>query len=327
MTAAAEAAGFVALALAFDVVIGDPDRIWRRWPHPVALMGAAIALADRCLNREGTSRHVRKGAGIAVAASLVAGAAGVGWAVERIASAVPFGFVGSALVASILLAFRSLRDHVGAVERAFATDGLPGARRAVAMIVGRDPERLDEAGVCRAAIESAAENLSDGVIAPAFWLLLAGLPGLLAYKAINTADSMIGHMSTRHRDFGWASARLDDLLNLVPARLSGILIAAAAPAGGGKVRAALDTMWRDARLHRSPNAGWPESAMAGALGLALAGPRLYAAGPVHDPFLNPDGETDARPADIGQALRVLDRAALLHVAFYGAVALVIWSAR
>ena len=175
---------------------------------------------------------------------------------------------------------------------AFADGGLAEARCAVSMIVGRDPDQLDEAGVCRAAIESCAENFSDGVVAPVFWLALLGLPGLIAYKAINTADSMIGHLSPRYESFGWAAARLDDLVNLIPARLSGLLVAAVAPIAGGTTGTALKVMWRDAAKHRSPNAGWPESATAGALGLALAGPRRYGERIVDDVFLNAEARKD-----------------------------------
>ena len=173
------------------------------------------------------------------------------------------------------------------------------------MIVGRDPEHLDEAGVCRAAIESLAENSSDGVVAPAFWFAIGGLPGLMAYKMLNTADSMIGHMSERHRDFGRFAAKLDDAANWIPARLTGLLICAAAAlfSGASQGRAALNVMLRDARLHRSPNAGWPEAAMAGALGLSLGGPRRYGADFVNAPALNGAGRTDARPDHIFQALR------------------------
>lgn len=318
---ASDACLLVALALALDAAVGDPDAIWRRVPHPVAWIGALIAAGDRHLNRENATRRARKLAGVALVAVLLALSVAIGLALQRIVLALPFGILPLALLASVLLAYRSLRDHVRAVESAFATDGLPAARTAVSMIVGRDPERLDEAGVARAAIESAAENFSDGVVAPAFWLALGGLPGLLAYKAINTADSMIGHLSERHRDFGWAAARLDDLVNWPASRLSGLLVGLAAPAVGGRVGVALSAMRREAPTHRSPNAGWPEAAMAGALGLALAGPRTYASGTVDDPFLNPDGRQAATPGDIGQALRVLRWAALAHGALYGGLAL------
>jgi adenosylcobinamide-phosphate synthase len=182
--------------------------------------------------------------------------------------------------------------------------GIDEARHAVSMIVGRDPKSLGPTGVARAAIESCAENFSEGVVAPAFWFAVGGLPGLIAYKAINTADSMVGHRSERYLAFGWASARLDDLLNLVPARISGVLIALVARAGGGSLRLALATMTRDASLHRSPNAGWPEAAMAGALDVALAGPRRYGNEVVDDVWMNPTGRPTAEADDIARALRI-----------------------
>jgi adenosylcobinamide-phosphate synthase len=221
----------------------------------------------------------------------------------------------------MLIAQKSLYQHVARVRAAFAGDGLAAARDAVSLIVGRDPSSLDESGVSRAAIESCAENFSDGVVAPMFWLALFGLPGLLAYKTINTADSMIGHRSDRYRDFGWASARLDDLVNLVPARLSGLLLALAAPVTRGSIVSSLRTMRRDARRHRSPNAGWPESAMAGALRIRLAGPRRYAEGVVDDPYLNAAGR-DAVPADIRRALRMLTAACGIQFGIYAMLALV-----
>ena len=236
---------------------------------------------------------------------------------------IAFGNVLIGLMASTLIAQRSLYQHVARVRSAFADGGLAEARRAVSMIVGRDPDQLDEAGVCRAAIESCAENFSDGVVAPVFWLALLGLPGLIAYKAINTANSMIGHRSPRYESFGWAAARLDDLVNLIPARLSGLLVAAVAPVAGGTTATALKVMWRDAAKHRSPNAGWPESAMAGALGLALAGPRRYGERIVDDVFLNAEARKDAMPDDIGRALDLLVAACLLQAAAYAALALVV----
>jgi adenosylcobinamide-phosphate synthase len=189
-------------------------------------------------------------------------------------------------------------------------------------VVGRDPDALDEAAICRAAIESCAENFSDGCVGPAFWFALFGLPGLFAYKIINTADSMIGHRTPRHEAFGWASARCDDLLNWVPARLGGVLICCVAVFAGSNTSHALSIMWRDARRHRSPNAGWPESAMAGALGLALAGPRSYAGQKVDEPFLNPEGRI-AGPSDITRALRVLIAACCLEILLYAALALLV----
>jgi adenosylcobinamide-phosphate synthase len=228
-----------------------------------------------------------------------------------------------ALIASIFIAQRSLYQHVARVRSAFAEGGLAGARKAVARIVGRDPEQLDEAGICRAAIESCAENFSDGVVAPVFWLALLGLPGLIAYKTINTADSMIGHRSERYKSFGWAAARLDDLVNLVPARLSALLLAGAAPIAGGSVSTSLRVVKRDASKHRSPNAGWPESAMAGALGVALAGPRRYATHMVDDPFLNAESTSQLVPDDIGRALDLYAAACVIEAAGYAALALVV----
>lgn len=310
-------------ALIIDAVVGDPVWLWRRLPHPVTLIGAAIAALDRRFNHADRSFGWRRGAGLLCLGGLLLAAALLGTGVELALRSVDGGKLLIALLAATFLAQRSLYDHVAAVYDAFAEGGLEQARRAVAMIVGRDPAALDEAGVCRAAIESCAENFSDGVVAPAFWFALLGLPGLLIYKVVNTADSMIGHRTARHEAFGWAAARLDDLLNLVPARLSGLLVGLAAPMARGQIASALRVMVRDARLHRSPNAGWPESAMAGALQLALAGPRRYAERTVDDPFLNADGRKDASPDDIRRALRVLIAASVLHAAAYAALVVLI----
>jgi adenosylcobinamide-phosphate synthase len=310
-------------ALAFDALIGDPDWLWRRLGHPVAWIGTLIGHLDRTLNRECWSRRRRQSAGIASIVIVVAIAGSVGLLVQTTLQQAPAGNVAIALIASVFIAQRSLYQHVAKVRSAFADGGLAEARQSVAMIVGRDPDLLDEAGVCRAAIESCAENFSDGVVAPVFWLALLGLPGLIAYKAINTADSMIGHRTARHQDFGWAAARLDDLVNLIPARLSGLLLAAVAPVVSGAVAAAFKIMRRDAGKHRSPNAGWPESAMAGALGLALAGPRRYGEHSVEDPFLNAESRKVAAPDDISRALALLVAACVLEAAVYAALALVV----
>ncbi len=291
-------------ALALDAAVGDPDWAWRRLPHPVVAIGAAIAWLDRGLNRPALPAWQRRALGVAAALLLVAAAAAAGLALELLLRRIPHGSAGIVVAAAILLAGRSLHDHVLAVASAFDAGGLAAARVAVAKIVGRDPESLDEAGVCRAAIESAAENFSDGVVAPALWFAVAGLPGLFAYKAINTADSMIGHRTPRHRAFGWAAARLDDLANWPMSRIAGCLIALAAPVVRTPVAVAFRTMATDAPGHRSPNAGWPEAAMAAALGLALAGPRRYRGMLVDDPFLNPGGRRRAVPDDIRRALRV-----------------------
>jgi adenosylcobinamide-phosphate synthase len=307
----ADALLILVVALLADAVIGDPERLWRRLPHPVVWMGMLIGALDRRLNRAAWPGARRRLFGIGALVVVVAAAGLAGAAIEAGLRLLPGHVASIGLVASILIAQNSLYRHVAAVATAFDAGGLAAARRAVSLIVGRDPDSLDEAGVCRAAIETTAENFSDGVVAPAFWFALLGLPGLAAYKAVNTADSMIGHLSKRHRDFGWASARFDDLVNLVPARLSGLAIALAAPLAGGSIREALRSMRRDARLHRSPNAGWPEAAMSGALGLALAGPRRYGARIVDDPYLNAEGRVDAGPDDIRRALGVFIGAALV----------------
>jgi len=313
----------VVAALAFDALIGDPDWLWRRLPHPVVLIGSFIGLLDRRLNLETRSPVQRKLAGVGVVILLLVISALSGILIEMALRQIAFGNVLIGLIASTLIAQRSLYQHVARVRTAFTDGGLAEARRAVSMIVGRDPDQLDEASVCRAAIESCAENFSDGVVAPVFWLALLGLPGLIAYKAINTADSMIGHLSPRYASFGWAAARLDDLVNLIPARLSGLLVAFVAPVARGAISTALKVMWRDATKHRSPNAGWPESAIAGALGLALAGPRRYSERIVDDPFLNAEARKEAVPSDIGRALKLLIAACLLQAAAYAALALVV----
>ena len=296
---ATSASVLLLVALALDAIFGEPDVLWRRAPHPATLMGRAVDALDRLLNQGGEWR--RRVLGVVAAASLLVGGAAIGWGLAVVPFAGPFL---EAFGAAILLAQRSLVEHVARVASALRL-GLAEGRRAVAMIVGRDPESLDEAGVGRAAIESCAENFSDGVVAPAFWFLVGGLPGIVAYKAINTADSMIGHRTPRHEAFGWASARLDDALNWIPARLSGLLIAIAA---GARFAQAVAAMRRDARRHKSPNAGWPEAATAGALDLALAGPRRYAGAVTDDPFLNADGRRVAGPDDIDAAVRLIWRA-------------------
>jgi adenosylcobinamide-phosphate synthase len=294
----------LAVALALDAAMGDPDWLWRRLPHPVTVLGALVGQLDRRLNRPGRAPRVLRALGIVAIVVIVAVAAAAGFALEYGFGLLPYGWIGTVVVAAVLLAGRSLHDHVAAVRDAFASGGLNAARAAVSRIVGRDPATLDEAGVCRAAIESTAENFSDAVVAPAFWFAVLGLPGLLAYKAINTADSMIGHLSSRYEHFGWAAARLDDLVNLPASRLAGLLVVLAAPAAGGSVVPSLRVMWRDAPGHRSPNAGWPEAAMAAALGLALLGPRRYRGVLAAAPYLNAAGRRQAVPADIDRGLHV-----------------------
>lgn len=293
----------VVLALAIDGALGDPNRLYRVIPHPVVLIGRLTAWGDRVLNRAGAAPASLILRGGALTATVVLLAAAIGWALSWSAQMSPGGWLVEALLASTLIAFRSLHDHVRAVADSL-DKGLDAGRAAVAHIVGRDPESLDEGGVARAAIESAAENFADGVVAPVFWFALLGLPGLAAYKAINTLDSMIGHRTERHALFGRIAARVDDAVNWPPARLAGLIIALAAmlTPGASAARAAA-TMRRDARRLRSPNAGWPEAAMAGALGFALAGPRRYGEQLVEDHWMG-DGRSDLNAGDIRVALRL-----------------------
>jgi adenosylcobinamide-phosphate synthase len=308
--------------LAFDAVFGDMPAVFRWVPHPVVLAGRAIASVERKLNRPTRTERARRERGVMAVLLLVGGVAAIGWVVQALCRGRPFGALIEAVLIGILVATRGLFLHVAAVSLALRDGGLEAGRKAVSHIVGRDPARLDRHGVARAAIESLAENFSDGVIAPVFWYLVGGLPGLFAYKMANTLDSMIGHRSERYRAFGWAAARFDDLLNLAPARLSGVLLAAAALfAAEARPGPSLATMLRDARKHRSPNAGWPEAAMAGALGLALAGPRHYADGTVNDPWLGA-GTARATSADIARALRLYYAACLM----LAGLVFVVWAA-
>ena len=277
--------------------------LYRRVPHPVVLLGRVLEAAEVRWNRPGLGARARFLRGLLFVLAVVALAGGLGWAVERLCNGFLGGWVLEAVLASTLIAFRGLHDRVRAVAEALDL-GLEDARAKVAHIVGRDPARLDRAGVARAATESLAENFSDGVVAPLFWFALFGLGGLCAYKAVNTLDSMIGYRNARFEAFGKAAARLDDALNWVPARLAGLLLVAAAlilpKASAGR---AWRTMRRDAPKHRSPNAGWQEAAMAGALGFALAGPRVYPDGPVADAWMG-DGRAELGPEDLRAALRL-----------------------
>ena len=309
--------------MAVELGAGYPDRLFRMIGHPVTWVGRLIAAMDGAWNREGASPGARRAAGVAALIVLVAVAGGAGLAIHWLAGA-GWGLLLVAVLASSLIAQRSLHAHVAAVADALESEGLEGGRRSVSMIVGRDPESLDEAGVARAAIESLAENFSDGIVAPVVWLALGGLSGGAAYKAINTADSMIGHKSDRHREFGWASARLDDLVNLPASRLSAALIAVASLfVSGASSRNAMRAVLRDARRHRSPNAGWPEAAMAGALGLALAGPRSYGGVRVDDATMGEGGRREANVADIRRALTLYRVADGMLVALLGVLALIV----
>jgi len=280
-------------AMLLDAAFGEPKWLWDRFPHPAVVMGRAIGWADRKFNH-GTHRKLK---GVLVMVVLGLSGMVIGWLIHSVPD---FGLL-EVTAAAILLAQKSLVQHVRSVADALRIS-LQGGRHAVSMIVGRDTANLDEAAVSRAAIESAAENLSDGVIAPAFWFLVAGLPGLVLYKITNTADSMIGHRTPRHEEFGWAAARFDDLLNLVPARLTAVLLALTH--GLADARPIL----RDAPLHRSPNAGWPEAAMAVVLDTALSGPRAYH-GEMRDyPWVWPEGRRDPGPDQIDAACSALWRA-------------------
>ena len=290
-------------ALAIDAVAGDPAWLYRVVPHPVAILGRAIALLDGRWNNRQASPATRRWMGALTVALVTVSAGGVAWALAYGLRQVSWGWGVEAIAASTSLAFRGLHDHVRDVASALDQGTEPG-RRAVAGIVGRDPASLDGPGVARAAIESAAENFADGVIAPAFWFLVAGLPGMAVYKAINTLDSMIGYRSPRHADFGRVAARLDDAANVLPARIAGgLIVLSAAAIPGASAASAWRTMVSCAPRHRSPNAGWPEAAMAGALGLALAGPRRYDGETVDDAWMG-TGRRDADSRDIRRALVV-----------------------
>jgi adenosylcobinamide-phosphate synthase len=313
MTAvAADSLLLLAAGLAVDAWLGDMPGLFARVPHPVVLAGRGIAFFDRKLNREIRSESSRRARGAITVAVLVGGAGALGLVIERLCRSSLVGALAEILLLAVLVAQRSLFDHVAAVARALARGGLDAGREAVRHIVGRDPASLDAHGVARAAIESLAENFSDGVVAPVFWYLVLGLPGLFAYKMANTLDSMIGHLTPHYRAFGWAAARVDDFANWVPARVSGMLIATAALfSQSGRPTRAVAIMLRDARKHRSPNAGWPEGAMAGALGLALAGPRRYDQAVVADPWVG-EGTARAEPVDIARALALYKNACLIE---------------
>ncbi len=293
-------------ALLIDAMFGDPAALYRILPHPVAGLGNLIANLERKTNPASATDAARTRAGAVVVAAVVGLAASLGWGGAYLFHLSPGGWLLEALCVSSLIAFRGLYDHVRKV--ALALDlGTEAAQRAVSHIVGRDPSSLDDAAIARAAIESAAENFSDGVVAPVFWYVLLGLPGIAAYKAINTLDSMIGYRSERYASFGRMAAGLDDAANWLPARIAGALIAVAA---GLRVAPAWRAMLRDAGRHRSPNAGWQEAAMAGALGLALAGPRSYGGEMVEDAWMG-QGRRNATADDIRAALAIYLRAGVL----------------
>ncbi|WP_367159894.1 adenosylcobinamide-phosphate synthase CbiB [Kozakia baliensis] len=298
------------IAIFLDATIGWPQVLYARIGHPVTWLGKLIATGDHRLNREKNSYIFRRVVGVLLAGFVIVVAICIALMLSRLLLQGWSRLVLTGILAWPLVAARSLHDHVMAVAKPLAVGDLASARHAVSMIVGRNPNLLDEAGIARAAAESLAENASDGVIAPLFWGILLGLPGIAAYKAINTMDSMIGYRTPRHQAFGWAAARIDDIANLIPARLTGLLFALAS----SRPIAALAVMWRDARAHRSPNAGWPEAAFAGALGVRLSGPRIYAARIANEPWLNGNAP-DPTPTNLLDGL-ALYRRAMMILAFF-----------
>lgn len=314
-----------AIALAIEAIVGYPTFFQRTIGHPVMWVGAMIGATEARFNRQAVSPERQKVTGLFCLILWLVCTAVCGYFVSRLCTGFYFGGMILAALASSLLAQRSLYEHVRAVADALEYDSLQAARNAVSQIVGRVTDDLGKAAIARAAIESLAENFSDGVVAPAFWLAVGGLTGAMLYKTINTADSMIGHRTPRFLNFGWASARLDDLVNLPAARLSALLLGLAAAFDGvAPTREAWKAAWRDAPKHVSPNAGWPEAAMAGALDLKLGGPRAYGEETVDGAFMG-DGRRAATCEDIRRALTLFRRAAALQILAYAALALVfIW---
>lgn len=309
------------LALALDAYIGDPPGVYRLVPHPVALMGRIAGGLERRLNRPARSGATRRMRGAFMVLALVGLAAFAGWAIARLGRAVPFGWLVELLVAMTLVAQHDLYRRVRAVAVALEDGGLEAGREALRHIGDRNPATLDAFGVARGAIESCAGKLSGDIVAPVFWYVLLGLPGMLAYKIVDTLDRMIGHRSPRYREFGATAARLDDAIAYIPARITALIIAAAAAfVPSASPPRAFRAMLRDAGRHRSLNAGWPEAAMAGALDLALAGPRRYGDAVVKDAWMG-SGRARAEPYDIRRALYVFLVACLIDAGLVALLAL------
>ena len=301
------------LAIMVDAVAGDPRWLYSRIPHPIVVIGHQIELLDRFLNQTHYSPVTRKLLGVISILIIVSSAWLVGWLISWSCNQVSFGVVLQALAVSIFLAQNSLYQHVASVAKACKADDLVDARSQISHIVGRDPNSLDQRAIGRAAIESLSENFSDGVVAPIFWYVVGGLPALIAYKALNTSDSMIGYLTDKYADFGWCAARFDDAANFIPARLSAFIITIAAfiiPSAAGN--SAFTTAIRDAKKHRSKNAGWPEAAMAGALGIKIAGPRNYDGILVEDAWMG-NGIANVDASHIFMALRIYCVACILNV--------------
>lgn len=306
----------IVLAMGIDAAIGWPDALYRRIGHPVTWMARGITALDTALNHAGLgarARQMRGGLTVVILCALTWGIAAF------LQDALPNGTIGTAIGAILawpLIAIRSMHDHVAAVARPLIAGDLPAARHAVSMIVGRDPNLLDTAGVTRAGLESLAENTSDGIVAPVFWGAVLGLPGIATYKMINTMDSMIGHRNEKYEDFGKVAARLDDVVNLIPARLTGVIFAIC----GGQFTRAWAVIRADAAKHRSPNAGWPEGALAGSLNIRLSGPRQYGTHTADEPWLN-GAAPDPEAGDLARGLALYRRGMVLLAAILGAVAL------
>jgi adenosylcobinamide-phosphate synthase len=311
-----------AFALVIEYFVGYPQSLQRAIGHPVEWIGKLIAYLDEGLNDPDTEDSDQRNHGIFAVVALCVAVGVPAFLLERLLLSFHYGWIINTLLATAFIAQKSLRDHVTAVARTLP-QSIVAARKEVAKIVGRDPSTLDESGVAKAALESLAENTADGITAPIFWFAIAGLPGIVVYKAINTADSMIGHKSEKYLHFGWAAAKLDDLVNLPASRLTGLLFACAAWfRSKTRAQAALNAMWRDASKHQSPNAGWPEAAMAGALDLKFGGPRQYDGEMVQLPYMG-EGRGQMTAADIERGLEIYDRTLLILLALAAVLALIL----
>ena len=313
------------LALVLDWYFGEPEVLWSRIPHPIVLFGKAVSYADQHLNSSSDDNNTQYKKGAIAISILIVAALLVSFLLQGlIGSTGVFGFIIELFIVFVLLAQKSLADHVEMVANGLKDEGLEGGRKAVGMIVGRDPGSLDQSGVSRAAIESLAENFSDGVVAPAFWYAIFGLPGIIVYKMINTADSMIAYRNEKYLWFGRVAAQIDDLANWLPARISALLIAIGAGMlnGNAGFKNALIVALRDSGLHRSPNAGWPEAAMAGGADLALGGPRIYPDEIVQQAYLNSSGKRKLGVGDIQKAIQIFTLACFALWFFTGALAVI-----
>jgi adenosylcobinamide-phosphate synthase len=311
-----------ALAALIERFIGYPAALQNAIRHPVQWIGDVIKLADEKLNSDPENAIPSKLMGAASVIAIIALFAIPAWIIQSLLAHLPFSILWQALISTPFIAQKSMREHVQAVDRGLSSS-LADGRKAVAMIVGRDTSHLDESDITRAALESLAENTADGIVAPLFWFAILGLPGIVAYKVINTADSMIGHMSTQHRHFGFFAAKLDDVVNLPASRLTGLFFAAAALfKSTSAAQESLTSMWEDASKHRSPNAGWPEAAMAGALGVKFGGPRAYE-GEWLDLAWMGDGRENLARTDIASGLKLYDHALWIMTVLLAVLAVVL----